>query len=69
LYAAAPWLYQGMKTLLTVMRGIAILIVWIAVSILADIALMAIPILMFRSLNLPTNTKIGVIALCCLGVL
>ncbi|KAF2650087.1 hypothetical protein K491DRAFT_683314 [Lophiostoma macrostomum CBS 122681] len=42
--------------------------VYQAVSILADIALMSIPILMFRGLNLPLRTKIGVIALCCLGV-
>ncbi|KAF2113572.1 hypothetical protein BDV96DRAFT_601066 [Lophiotrema nucula] len=44
--------------------------VWLyqAVSILADLALVSIPILMFRSLKLPTRTKIGVIALCCLGI-
>ncbi|PVH91880.1 hypothetical protein DM02DRAFT_702580 [Periconia macrospinosa] len=42
--------------------------VYQAVSILADLALMSIPILMFRSLNLPLRTKIGVIVLCCLGV-
>lgn len=41
----------------------------IAVSILADIALMSIPIMLFRTLKLPPKTKIGVIFLCCLGVL
>ncbi|KAF1949508.1 hypothetical protein CC80DRAFT_555232 [Byssothecium circinans] len=42
--------------------------VYQAVSILADIALVSIPLLMFRTLNLPKRTKIGVIVLCCLGV-
>lgn len=41
----------------------------IAVSILADIALISIPIMMFRTLKVPTKTKIGIILLCCLGVL
>ncbi|KAJ4403408.1 hypothetical protein N0V82_010659 [Gnomoniopsis sp. IMI 355080] len=40
-----------------------------AVSILTDIALMSIPIMMFRTLKVPTKTKIGIILLCCLGVL
>ncbi|KAJ4394815.1 hypothetical protein N0V93_004035 [Gnomoniopsis smithogilvyi] len=39
-----------------------------AVSILTDLALMSIPIMMFRTLKVPTRTKIGIILLCCLGV-
>ncbi|KAF2683120.1 hypothetical protein K458DRAFT_246137, partial [Lentithecium fluviatile CBS 122367] len=44
--------------------------VWLyqAVSILADLTLMSIPILMFQGLKLRTRTKIGFIALCCLGI-
>lgn len=40
-----------------------------AVSILTDLALISIPIMMFRTLKVPTKTKIGIILLCCLGVL
>lgn len=40
-----------------------------AVSILADLALMSVPVTLFRSLKLPTRTKVGVVLLCCLGVL
>ncbi|KKY35465.1 putative integral membrane family protein [Diaporthe ampelina] len=39
-----------------------------AVSIIADVGLISIPIMMFRTLKIPTRTKIGVILLCCLGV-
>ncbi|PVH91859.1 hypothetical protein DM02DRAFT_544973 [Periconia macrospinosa] len=40
-----------------------------AVSILSDVVLVSVPLLMLKSLKMPSRTKIGVMCLCGLGVL
>ncbi|ROV93379.1 hypothetical protein VMCG_08403 [Cytospora schulzeri] len=42
--------------------------VYQAVSISTDLALISIPLMMFRTLQVPMKTKVGVILLCCLGI-
>lgn len=55
--------------LTTEVMGISRLMTMTAVSILTDLALISIPIMMFRTLKVPRKTKIGIILLCCLGIL